>query len=192
MARTPAPARTKRDARLRRRAPVALACAVLFLASGCLRVPWHRNRPATDWSQVSIPRPQRADTPAPPAAEEPAPEFAAPLGPFVLLETEEPARPHVAAVAAASPVETPAIAPQLSAEESEAAQRQTRQSLYIADRNLSRTRGRSLSPMQADLVEKIQGFAREARAASREGDWIRARNLAEKAQILSQELIRSR
>lgn len=164
---------------------------MLFLASGCLHIPLHRNRPATDWTLVSLPRPRLPEKPAPPAAPESAPEFPAPLGPFALLETEEPPRPHVAAVPTTTPVETPAIAPQITAEESEVAQRQTRQSLYIADRNLTQTRGHSLSPIQADLVEKIQSFAREARAASREGDWIRARNLAEKAQILSQELVRS-
>jgi len=141
-----------------------------------------------DWSQVTVARPRVVERTAAPAAEEPELALEAPLGPFVMIETEEPARPRSVPVAAAAPVVTPAIVPQISEQESAEAQRETRQNLATAERILSRTRGRALSAEQADLTGKIRGFARDARAAAREGDWLRARSLAEKAQLLSQEL----
>jgi hypothetical protein len=45
--------------------------------------------------------------------------------------------------------------------------------------------------MQADLASKARGFVSDARDAARAGDWDRARSLAKKAQILSQELLDS-
>jgi hypothetical protein len=42
--------------------------------------------------------------------------------------------------------------------------------------------------MQSDLVSKIVSFSDEARKAASEGDWTRARNLAKKAEVLSEEL----
>jgi len=51
--------------------------------------------------------------------------------------------------------------------------------------------GRQLNPTQSDLVEKIRGFLRQAREAIRDSDWLRAKNLAQKAQVLSAELINS-
>ncbi|MBZ5528633.1 MAG: hypothetical protein LAN71_12110 [Acidobacteriia bacterium] len=191
MARTAAPARKKRGAWLRGRAPAALACAIAVFAGGCIRIPLHRHRsgPAADWSQVTIARPRVAERTVAAAAEEPALELEAPLGPFIVIETEGPVRPRSVAAPPAPPMETPAIAPEISEQESAEAQRETRQNLAMAERILSRTRGRTLSAEQADLAEKIRGFARDARAAAREGDWMRARNLAEKAQLLSQELV---
>jgi len=144
-----------------------------------------------DWSQATVARPRAAERTAAPAEEEPELELEAPLGPFVVIETEEPARPRSAAAATVTPLKTPVILPEIGAEESAEAQRETRQNLTLAERILSRTRGRALSPLQADLAGKIRGFARDARAAAREGDWMRARSLAEKAQLLSQELARA-
>ncbi len=138
---------------------------------------------------MTIARPRAAERTAAAATEEL--ELEAPLGPFILIETGEPARPHSAAAPAATPMKTPAIVPEISAQESAEAQRETRQNLAMAERILTRTRERALSAEQADLAGKIRGFARDARTAAREGDWMRARNLAEKAQLLSQELART-
>jgi hypothetical protein len=51
--------------------------------------------------------------------------------------------------------------------------------------------GKRLSAAQKDLTEKIRGFLAQAHDAIRAGDWVRALNLAEKARVLSDELVKS-
>jgi hypothetical protein len=81
-----------------------------------------------------------------------------------------------------------AIAPQLTPQESVAAQEQTNQSLSIAEKNLGTARGKNLNAAQSDLASKIRGFVKDAREAAQSADWSRARSLATKAQVLSEEL----
>ena len=107
-----------------------------------------------------------------------------------------PARPRIPAGTTAdltpeAPVEAPVIAPQLSENESAAARQQTRESIAAAERNLARVGTRELTPLQADLAAKVRGFLKNAREAAGSGDWVGAHNLAEKAQLLSEELVRS-
>ncbi|PYT83306.1 MAG: hypothetical protein DMG40_03230 [Acidobacteria bacterium] len=114
-----------------------------------------------------------------------------------------PPRPHVAPpptspTPASPPAEAeedkppaPTIATQLSKAEFAAAQQETNESLSIAEKNLAATRGKKLNPAQSDLVSKIKGFLKDAREAAKAGDWALARNLAKKAQVLSEELLRS-
>jgi len=109
-----------------------------------------------------------------------------------------PPRPRVIApptpatpVADAEKPEAPTIAPQLTQQESAAAQQETHESLNIAEKNLASTNGKKLNASQSDLVSKIKGFLKDAREAAQAGDWARARNLAKKAQVLSEELARS-
>jgi hypothetical protein len=85
----------------------------------------------------------------------------------------------------------PIIAPQLSAQESAVARQETNQSLGIAERNLESARGKRLNAAQLDLVSKIRGFIKDAREAAQIADWSRARSLAKKAQVLSEELASS-
>ena len=80
------------------------------------------------------------------------------------------------------------IAPSLSAKETAVAQQQTNESLNIAEKNLAATRGKNLNAAQSDLVSKILGFMKDAREAEQITDWTRARSLAKKAQVLSEEL----
>ena len=87
--------------------------------------------------------------------------------------------------------EAPTIAPQLTPQESVVAQQQTNESLSIAERNLRAAHGKTLSAAQTDLVSKITGFIKDAREAARITDWSRARILAKKAQVLSEELASS-
>jgi hypothetical protein len=82
----------------------------------------------------------------------------------------------------------PMIAPQITPQETAVAQQQTNQSLSIAEKNLEFVRGRNLNAAQSDLVSKINGFIKDAREAARISDWSRARSLAKKAQVLSEEL----
>ena len=80
------------------------------------------------------------------------------------------------------------MVPELTLRESAAFRQETNQSLSNAERNLSTTNGKSLNAAQADLASKVRGFIVDAREAARTGDWARARNLAKKAQALSEEL----
>ena len=79
----------------------------------------------------------------------------------------------------------PQIAPQLSAKAQAAAVRTTTDDIRVAERNLQTAYGRQLNASQSDLVEKIAGFLAQAHEAIRTGDWVRAQNLAQKAQVLS-------
>jgi citrate lyase beta subunit len=78
--------------------------------------------------------------------------------------------------------------PQLSAEDSANAQQSAKQSVSIAERNLESVRGKTLNAAQAELASKIRGFLADAEDAMRELDWPRARDLARKAQLLSEQL----
>jgi len=108
-----------------------------------------------------------------------------------------PSRPRSSASspagAAADPEkpEGPKIALQLPPEQAVAAQQETKQSLDIAEKNLAVTRGKTLNPAEADLVSKIKGFLKDAREAAQAKDWARARSLAKKAQVLSEQLAES-
>jgi hypothetical protein len=82
----------------------------------------------------------------------------------------------------------PTIASQLTPQETVAAQQETKQNLSTAERNLASVRGKTLNASQTDLVSKIKGFLKDAREAAQAGDWKRARSLAKKAQVLSEEL----
>jgi len=86
---------------------------------------------------------------------------------------------------------TPTLVPELSPQETAVAKAQFNDSMAAAERNLAAARGRTLTAAQTDVISKITGFVAEAREASGEGDWARARNLAKKAQILSDDLVAS-
>jgi len=166
--------------------------------SGCLL----RRRPAIPWATAVEVHPvlqARAANADAPDLE--APEFnidwealAAALVPVRMA----PPRPHVAPAPAATPGAPVAeakpraatIAPQLSSAEFAAAQQEANDSLDIAERNLAAARGKTLNAAQSDLVSKIKGFLKDAHEATRMGDWVLARNLAKKAQVLSEELLR--
>ena len=60
-----------------------------------------------------------------------------------------------------------------------------------AEKGLQQTNGRQLNAYQQDLVEKIHSFLDQSRDASKGGDWARAQNLAQKARLLSTELVNS-
>jgi hypothetical protein len=106
-----------------------------------------------------------------------------------------PQRPRIPAIppgpSASSRPEPPQITPQLTAEETAAAQQQTNLSLSIAERNITASQGRALNAAQSDLASKVHSFVTEARDAAHVGDWTRASNAAKKAQVLSEELART-
>src|ERR1700693_6383185 len=94
--------------------------------------------------------------------------------------TEQSARPPA-----------PLISPQLSANDQATYARKTDDDVSVAEGNLQRSADKRLSAAQRDLVEKIQSFLSQAHEASKAGDWARAQNLAQKARLLSVELVDS-
>ena len=168
-----------------------------FSMSGCIR-----RRQAVPWATAVQVRPVvQARAATADDLDLVAPEFNIDLEPLALMVPVHtaPPRPHVAPAPSATPAapvaevkpRAPTIAPQLSQAEFAAARQETNESLDIAEKNLAATRGKTLNAAQSDLVSKIKGFLKDAREAAGAGDWVLARNLAKKAQVLSEELLHS-
>jgi hypothetical protein len=179
---------------------VLLAGASVF-ASGCPLRPAH-NAHTVNWRMVSQVRPSlplkpvlSSDLPVPPdlAVESPS------IPQLVSDHSVLPPRPQSASssgengTADSAPVspEAPVLSPQLTPDEQSAAQRQAQQSLHVAQQNLAAILGRKLSTTQAELLERVRSFIAQASEALRGGDVLRARNLAQKAELLSFDLTRS-
>lgn len=158
-----------------------------------------RKKPSIPWAKAVQVKPTLQTHPveASDVAESAAPDLQVewpPLATILMPVRGGPVRPRVTSAPPANTgsdtekAEAPTIAPQLSQQQSAAAQQETNQSLNIAEKNLVGTRGRNLNAPQSDLVSKIKGFLKDAREAAQAGDWSRARSLAKKAQVLSEEL----
>ena len=83
------------------------------------------------------------------------------------------------------------ISPELTPQAQAAAEQRTNTDIDHAERNLQAAEGRQLDAAQHDLVEKVRDFLAQAHEAIHADDWVRASNLAEKARILSDELVKS-
>jgi outer membrane biosynthesis protein TonB len=177
---------------------LALLCAIPLGLSGCANKHIVRAAPPS----VSTPPPEETSpmpTPeAPPPVNttaEPAPVIPAPAPPPAPAKRPVAPRPRPAPAESAEPAqpkpEPPQISPQLSARDLEIAKTNTTASITTAEQNLQLANGRALGAAQKDLVEKITGFLSQAHEAIRADDWVRAQNLAEKARLLSAELVKS-
>jgi hypothetical protein len=62
--------------------------------------------------------------------------------------------------------------------------------LGTTEANLKQIAGKQLSSAQQDMVTQIRQFMEQSKAAAGDGDLDRARTLAWKAQVLSQELVK--
>ncbi len=179
----------------------AVCAGAALVNTGCIRrtvhAAWNLSAAASA-SRPHLPakRPAAANAnlDAPPNLKIAAPEVIA----FPVARTA-PVRPHngmgPAQTGETEPTDprptTPQLSPRMSPQEQAAAEKQTREDIGAAERNLRSALGRQLNPTQSDLVEKIRGFLGQAREAIRDSDWLRAKNLAQKAQVLSAELINS-
>jgi hypothetical protein len=168
----------------------------VFLLSGCAEKQV-RVRP---WATAVAVRPHLAGPL--PAGEANldilAPELSWPLPPLFspLAIAKQPIRPRVPAPpvpesTGSSKPSAPLLEPELTPQEVAAAQQQMNESIVIAQKNLAAAKGRRLNPTQADLTSKVTAFLQESKQAVHDGDWTRARNLAKKARILSEELAAS-
>jgi hypothetical protein len=178
------------------RSSFVVLCCFGILSSGCSV----RRKPSIPWNTAILVQPVNPARPVATAdlSEDPVPDLLpeVPSFPLRLISTKSPVRPHVAAPAGGAATDSeksdaPMITPQLSPQESVAAQLQINESLRIAQKNLSGMRGKNLNAAQADLVSKIRGFIKDAQEAAGFKDWVRARSLSKKAQLLSEELVSS-
>jgi hypothetical protein len=176
---------------------LALLAALSTAMAGCASKHIVRAAPPS----VSAPPPaETAPMPAPEApppvatTEEPAPEVPSPtLAPAPPKRPAAPKRPAPSETAEATPTKPapPQLSPQLSPHDLEATKASTTKNITTAEQNLSMANGKQLSPAQKDLMEKIKGFLSQSHEAIRADDWVRAQNLAEKARVLSAELVKS-
>jgi len=135
------------------------------------------------------------DTTPPNVASTALPQFA----PQYFASLSSPARPpavrHTSASSEPEPEptkpEAPQISPQLSPEEKSRAQSVTEADLRAAQQDLDAASRHTLNATQQDMADKIRSFVAQARDAMGVADWLRAKNLAQKAHVLSTELIRS-
>jgi outer membrane biosynthesis protein TonB len=179
---------------------LALLYAVSLGTAGCANKRIVRAAPPSvseppPLAQDARPMPQpETPPPATPAEEQPAPEVTPPEPP------PAPAKRPVAPKPRPAPSETepappkpapPQISPQLSPRDLETARKNTTDNITVAENNLQRANGRQLSAAQKDLADKISSFLKQSHEAITADDWVRAQNLAEKARVLSTELVKS-
>jgi hypothetical protein len=175
---------------------VVLMASVLLL-QGCAQKQVH----ARPWATAIAVRPHLThpvQASVPDLAEVEAPELSGDFPPLSspLSISRQPVRPRVAVQPTPETSESrkppaPLLEPELTPQEVATAQQQLNESTAIAQKNLNSAKGRSLNATQADLTSKVVAFLQESKQAVREGDWTRARNLAKKAQVLSEELAAS-
>jgi hypothetical protein len=82
------------------------------------------------------------------------------------------------------------LSPGLSDNEASSERQNTIQLLTTADTNLQKMSGRQLNTTQQDVVSQIRKYIEQAKEAETAGDLQRARNLALKARLLSDDLVR--
>jgi hypothetical protein len=184
-----------------------LACGFSLSLAGCGPKKVQAATPASTaptTSAIETPPPSTTapDTSAMPpvASEAPPPDIPVSTStpPPIIAPASKPApkpqkpAPEPAAVAedhARPPA--PQISPQLSDDAKANYQRGTTEDVGVAESNLQQANGKRLSAQQTDLVDKINSFISQSRDAAKEGDLARARNLAQKARLLSAELVNS-
>jgi len=173
-------------------------CAIALATAGCASKQIVRAAPPS----VSTPPPDITEPMPPPetpqpakAEEEPPPVDASPVPPLVPAKRPAPPRPlpPKTDTAESTPPKPapPQISPQMSARDLAATKTNTTKSITAAEQNLQMANGKQLNAAQKDLADKISGFLDEAHEAIMGDDWVRAQNLAEKARVLSLELVKA-
>lgn len=187
---------------------VLLACSLSLANTGCqdrtVRAAVPAAAPAPAPAPADHPMTTAPDTDATPpidAAAAPPPSIPAPPASSTSVEipapepVPAPRKPseEQSSSEAEAATHQPAlqITPELSPGDTAAYERRTADDLAVAEKNLGQADGKQLSAAQQDLVAKITSFASQSRDASKSGDWARAQNLAQKARLLSIELLNS-
>ncbi len=172
-----------------RRLTFVLLCATLLAFTGC-----RKNRiPVGPLSPPRIPANALAVEEMPPPEVNSVPKETPTLVIPPPATPRPPRRSTPTPEPEPEPVESkptpPRMAPRLSPAQQVQLQQRTWQAISTAEKNLQVVVGRRLSPAQQDIEGKVRTFLAQAREAINSGDWVRALNLAEKAQLLSVELI---
>jgi hypothetical protein len=136
------------------------------------------------------------DDPVPPQIDSPGLPYFAPQMSSALSNPPRPPAPRRATTTAEpepepAKQEAPQISPQLSPEEKSRAQASTDADMKAAQQALDTAAHHTLNATQQDMSDKISSFLTQARDAINVADWLRAKNLAQKAHVLADELIRS-
>jgi outer membrane biosynthesis protein TonB len=178
---------------------LALALSALALgAAGCQRnivkasPPSVSTPPPTEATPSTAPPTEPQTTTAPPSPAAPAP----PPNPAPQPASTRPKQPAPASTEPEKPAENPrpvapVISPELTPQAQAAAEQRTNADIDHAERNLQSSESKELDEAQHDLVEKVRDFLAQAHEAIHTEDWVRASNLAEKARVLSDELVKS-
>lgn len=192
-----------KDARI---ATALLAVGVSLAAGGCSQTKVQAAAPVVAAPALATERPMTTapDTDALPPVETVAAPPALPEHGMATISADLPPmgtlpaprrpsteQPNSEAAEPNSHPPAPQISPQLSAGDQASFERATNEDLATAERSLQQASGRQLNAAQQDLAGKIRSFTDQARDAGKGGDWTRAQNLAQKARLLSIELINS-
>jgi hypothetical protein len=177
-----------------RRLPIAmLLCATLVAVPGCRKKHIQVGPLGAPRVPANTPMVEEIPPPEVTSAPEEAPSLVIPPPPATPRPPRRstPAAPEPAAEPLEAKPAPPRMAPRLSPAQQVQLQERTWQAISAAEKNLQAVSGRRLSPTQQDIEGKVRTFLAQAREALNTGDWVRALNLAEKAQLLSVELARS-
>jgi hypothetical protein len=82
------------------------------------------------------------------------------------------------------------LAPSVTDQQASQQRQSTAQLLAATDANLTKISARQLTSSQQDMVNQIRNYVQQAKEAEKAGDLQRARNLAFKAQLLSDDVLR--
>jgi hypothetical protein len=155
--------------------------------------------PAQETQTPSQGTPPPEQTPAPPEAQ-PTPADADKSKPTTKPRTpaKKPAEtarnkpPKIVVKPEAEPSSTPGqISPSISTADASQDQITTEQLLQKTENNLNGIK-RQLSQDEQGVVTQIRDFMKQSREATKQNDLVRARNLAVKAQLLCDELVKKR
>jgi hypothetical protein len=170
----------------------ALLGAAAITSAGCPKA-----KPAPPYAWLGVARPPspiiREPDNTPPVVANADDTQQTDLPVVITVPPERPAAPHRAAPPEPEPAKQapPQISPQLSPQDQARAQGDTEADLNSARQNLNSVAGRQMNAVQQDLADKVRSFMGQAREAVTAGDWLGARNLAQKARVLSEELVHS-
>ena len=159
-----------------------------------------------DSAQSSSPAETAQPAPAPPPAQEPQKSNSEPTAKNPASPTQAPAKKRRHRKTAASTSTTtpqkkivrnggtvdPAVqlAPGISAAQASSQRQSITQLLAATDGNLKQIAGRPMNPTQQESISQIRKYMEQAKAAEQAGDIEQAQNLASKARLLSDDLVK--
>jgi hypothetical protein len=184
-----------------------VACGLSLASAGCDHKTVQAAAPVAAAPAPSVAETIRPMTIAPDTNATPPTETIAPPAvnpdpvtppPAVVVPRPKPVKPSKPANEPAAEPATegahppaPQISPQLTPQEQASYQRKMNEDIGVAERNLQQAAGKTHSAAQDDLREKIRRFIEQSREAGKTGDLVRAQTLAQKARLLSVELVES-